>query len=114
MGNNKDFMGQGKSYADDYKEVHIRLQGKQEMLNPELVEEKRRYGYGLAVKYETKNVHTYQHFISIFPWKINGTMFLSDRPNIFTLPGGRLHIFKIIEGGRLKLQWKYMDEKNEI
>ncbi len=83
--------------------VELRIQGNQKILNPKLVEH---YG-GVAVKYETAGIGfqsgaNYQHFKPVFSWYEDKKHFWSDRPNMFTLPGGVFRVFDINEGGSLQ------------
>lgn len=84
--------------------VELRVQGNQNILNPKLVE----YNDGVAVKYETAGIGfqkggTYQHFKPVFSWAYEDKKhFWSDRPNMFTLPGGVFRVFDINKDGGLQ------------
>ena len=89
--------------AIKYAFIHVRVQGKQvgDFFNFEIQER----GDFLVLYCESKNKdRTYTNFKYLYPWKIGGSDFLSDRQDEFSLPGGTLEIFDIMEDGSLKLR----------
>ena len=80
--------------AINYKFIHVRFQDRQvyDFFNFQLQERDNQ----LVLYYESKvNGAVFMHYKNLYPWKINYVDCLSDRPNNFSIPGGKLEKFDI-------------------